>query len=112
EILREVIGDLFTDPKLRTYRFEDLKTFRVGASVNGAKVGEEGQVPVSVYVAEDDDEWRQLNDQWRFDSNDPTHTNTIFWISQLNSELDDLITDLYRSRQMLIKYEQLRGQNK
>lgn len=112
EILREVIGDLFTDPKLRTYRFEDLKTFRVGVSVNGAKVGEEGQVPISVYIAEDDDEWRTLNDQWRFDSNDPAQTNTIFWIGQLTPELDDLITDLYRSRQMVTKYEQLRGQNK
>ena len=112
EILREIIGDLFSDPRLRTYRFENLRNFRVSASVNGAKIGDEGQVPVSVHVANDEDERKELSERWRFDSNGDLYRNTIFWIVQLTPELDNLIVDLYRSRQMVAKYEQLRGQSK
>src|SRR5437867_7048592 len=55
DILREILQSIFSDPKLKTYRFRNLKTFRVGINVDGSQVGDEGQILLSIVTADDND---------------------------------------------------------
>src|SRR5450759_4756684 len=53
EILRTSFGEIFSDPKLKTYRFKDLRTFSVGVSVDGSRVADEGNVTLSIGATDD-----------------------------------------------------------
>jgi hypothetical protein len=111
EITREILGGVFTDPKLRTYHLEN-RSFKVGISVDGVRVGDEGHIPLSILVGEDSAESaRKLNTAYA-DSRHPSHQNELFWLMAMTPEIDDLVADLYASRQMVTKYEQLRAQNR
>ncbi len=57
KIKREVITEVFSDPKLKSYRFKDLKTFKVGLSVDGVKAGADEQICISMMLAEDSEEF-------------------------------------------------------
>lgn len=112
DIKREALGDIFSDHRLKTYRFEDLRTFTVGIAVDGVSVGESGSIPVALLVADDDAELPRKLAQARDDSRQPAHQNQLFWTLALTPEIDDLIANLYASRQMVTKYDQLRAQNR
>jgi hypothetical protein len=56
EILRELLDEIFSEPSLKRYRYKDLKTFSVGVTVDGVRLGSDGQIPLSVRVAEDAEE--------------------------------------------------------
>jgi hypothetical protein len=112
EILRESIRDVFGDPKLKTYRFRDIRTFRVGITVDGARVGEDGQIPLFVSTAEDAEAFSTRLAEVRDESRQEANKNSIYWVFGLTSEIDDLVANLYASRQMVIKYDQMRAQNR
>ncbi|MCL4299606.1 MAG: BREX system P-loop protein BrxC [Anaerolineae bacterium] len=112
EIVREGLGEIFGDPKLKTYRFRDLKNFRVGLNVDGVSVGEEGQVPLSIITAADGAEFPAKLAEVRQESRHDSHKNDLYWVFALTAEIDDLVANLYASRQMVTKYDQLRAQNK
>jgi hypothetical protein len=111
EILREAMLAVFNEPRLKTYRFRDFKTFRVGISINGVAVGEEGQLPLSVCTAEDSGAFQPKLTDVRNESRQEPHKNDIYWVCALTSEVDDLVADVHASRQMISKYEQMRAQN-
>ena len=111
EIIREGMLAIFNEPRLKTYRFRDYKTFRVGISINGISVGEEGQLPVSMYTTEDAALFPSKVAEIRNESRHESHKNDIYWVCALNSEIDDLVANVHASRQMISKYEQMRAQN-
>ncbi len=112
EALREVLQNIFADPKLKTYRFRNLKNFRVGISVDGSRAGDEGQIPLSIVTAEDEDAFPTKIAAIRNDSRQEAHKNDLYWVFALTPEIDGLIANLYASRQMVIKYDQLRAQSR
>jgi len=112
DILRETLQSIFSDPKLKTYRFRNLKTFRVGIRVDGSQVGDEGQIPLSVVTADDDDAFPLKLAEQRNESRQEAHKNDLYWVFALIPEIDSLIANLYASRQMVTKYDQLRAQNR
>jgi len=112
DIVREVLQDIFGDPKLRVYRFRDLRNFRVGISVDGIRVGEEGQVPLSIVVAEDAEALAEKVAEVRDESRQEAHKHDIYWVFALTADIDELIANLYASREMVKKYEQIRAQNR
>ena len=107
EIRREALGEAFNDPKLKTYRFEDLRTFRVGITVDDVKVGEEGALTLQISVAEDDDDFARYCDERSQLSRAPGQENSLFWVMQLSEEAKTETAELYRSREMVKKYNQL-----
>ena len=109
EILRETLQAIFADPKLKTYRFRNLKSFRVGISVDGVQAGEEGQIQLSIATAEDDDTFPARLAEVRNDSRQEVHKNDLYWVFALTPEIDGLIANLYASRQMVVRYDQLRA---
>ncbi len=112
EIAREALGEIFNDPKLKTYRYRDLKNFRVGVSVDGLGAGDEGQVPLALVTAGDAAKFSTKLAEVRQESRHDSHKNNLYWVFALTPEIDDLVANLYASRQMVTKYDQLRAQNR
>ena len=70
EILRELLDEIFSEPSLKRYRHKDLKTFSVGVTVDGVRLGSDGQIPLSVRVAEDaEGPRRERSAAWKNNNN-------------------------------------------
>ena len=107
EIKRGVLADIFNDPKLKTLRYEDLRTFRVGITVDDVPAGDDGQLTLQVYVGEDEDDFARYTEEKELLSRAPGQEDKLLWIIQLSGEAKDEIVELYRSREMIRKYNQL-----
>lgn len=111
DILRDTLGDLFADPKLKTYRFRDLRNFPVGLTVDGHVV-DEGKIPLAIISAEDATTFPAQLADTRDESRQETHRNDLYWVFALSPEIDELVANLHASREMVKKYDQLRAQNR
>ena len=112
DLIRETLQAIFAEPKLKTYRFRNLKSFRVGISVDGVQAGEEGQIQLSIATAEDEDTFPAKLAEVRNNSRQEVHKNDLYWVFALTPEIDGLIANLHASRQMVVKYDQLRAQGR
>jgi len=112
EITRQALREIFGEPAFRTFRYKDCRTFRVGLTVEGAALGDEGDLPISVRIADDNDELPTKINEVRDESRQNSHENDIYWVFALNPEIDELVAQLHASRKMVEKYDQLRAQNK
>jgi len=107
-----VLAEVFGEPKLKTYRYRDIHSFRVGITVDGARVGDEGDISISLLVADDKGELPQKLHQARDESRHDRHKNDVYWTFAFTPEIDDLVANLHASRQMVARYEQLRAQSR
>ncbi|MGH7493131.1 MAG: BREX system P-loop protein BrxC [bacterium] len=112
EIVRETLKEIFNDSKLRTYRYGDLRSFAVGVTVDGVRISDEGSVPLSLAIAETEDGFQEKLEATRIESRQEAHKNDIYWVFALTAKIDDSVGDLYASRQMVAKYNQLQNQNR
>ena len=112
EIIRNALRSNFGEPALRTYRHKDYRTFRIGISVDGTTVGDEGDIKVSLSVSEDNSELSGLINEIRDESRQKTHENDLYWVFSLSPEIDELVAQVFSSRKMVEKYDQLRAQSK
>lgn len=112
EIVRSALRSIFGEPALRTYRHKDYRTFRIGISVDGTTVGDEGDIKVSLAVAEDDSELSNRIKEIRDESRQKAYENSLYWVFSLAPEIDELVAQLFASRKMVEKYDQLRAQRK
>jgi hypothetical protein len=112
EITRQVLREAFGEPSLKTFRYKDLRTFRVGINVEGAQLGDEGDLNLTIHIADDADDMPKRLDGAQDESRQDPHKNDIYWVFPLTAEIDDLVAELFASRKMVEKYDQLRAQNK
>lgn len=112
EILREMLTAIFNEPALKTYNYRGLRTFRVGVSIDGIGSSDEAQVPLNLVMADDEDALTGRIDEVRTASRTAERKNEITWVFALNNEIDNLVAQLYASRQMLTKYGTLKAQQK
>src|SRR5712691_9199174 len=56
DIRKQVLGQIFDEAEFKTYRYQTYRTFRVGISVDGTPLAEEGDLPLSLCVADDADD--------------------------------------------------------
>jgi hypothetical protein len=80
--------------------------------VDGTTVGDEGDIKVSLAVAEDDSELSNRINEIRDESRQKAHENSLYWVFSLAPEIDELVAQLFASRKMVEKYDQLRAQRK
>ena len=111
EISRSVLKDIFSEPTLRTFRYKDCRTFRIGLTVEGSQL-DDGDLPINVCVADDNDDLPGRINTIRDESRQTIHENDVYWVFALNPDIDDLVAQLHASRKMVEKYDQLRAQNK
>jgi hypothetical protein len=112
EITRQVLEQIFDEPEFKTYRYQNLRTFRVGIAIDGTNAPDEGELPLTLCVAEDADDLTRKLAEVRDDSRQTSHENDVYWVFGLTPEIDQLVAELHASRKMVEKYDQLRAQNK
>lgn len=109
EIQRELVEQIFENPQLKTYRHEGMKSFRVGLAVDGLKVAD-GQIPLEIRFADSVERLASAEEEAQRESR--VETDRVFWVAALTPELDGLVKERYRSREMVRKYDQLRAQGR
>lgn len=111
ELARNALGQIFDEPEFKTYRYEN-RSFRIGMSVDGTSIGDEGELPLTLCVAEDADELTKRIEEIRTESQQKSHENYLYWLFCLTPEIDELVGQLHASRKMVDKYNQLSAQQK
>jgi len=113
DLLEDQLRGIFSSANLTRYNYHSLRNFRVGVSwENRSITAGDTQIPLQLRIADGPDEFDEVCDRARDDSRSQPHRDDVFWVTTLNREIDELITELYRSRQISARYEQLRAQNK
>ena len=110
EILRHALRASFGE--LRTYRHKDYRTFRTGISLDGATVGDEGDITMALVMADDASGLTHRISEMRDESRQKPHENDLYWVFSLAPEIDELVAQLFAARKMVEKYDQLRAQSK
>ncbi len=109
-IRREALAEIFGDPKLRLYRYEGLKNFKLGVRLDGDAIGEEGQVVLNLVLAEDAQEGAEQRKDARAQSQ--VKVNEVWWCANLTEEVHRLVEEAYRSNEMVAIHERLQTQGK
>ena len=55
EITRQILRGIFGEAAFKTFRYKDFRTFRVGINVEGRHVGDEGDLQLTLCLADDPD---------------------------------------------------------
>ena len=109
-IMRELFKEIFSDPKIKNYRYKNLRSFKMAISVQDEIVDSDGQVPLSILVAEETDDWSSLCKEVRESSS--SKKDEIFWAVKFHEEIHQLFQEVYRSREMISVHERLSSQGK
>ena len=112
EITRQSLRDIFRESALQTYRYQEYRTFRLGLNVEGTTIGNEGDLPITVCIADAPEDLSEKIKEVRVESCQNAHENDVYWVFALTPEIDELVGHLHASRKMVEKYDQLRAQNK
>src|SRR5262249_39985539 len=109
-IKREVLKEIFADPKLRAYRYQDLRSFKSTLVVDGDTVDSEGDIPLNILLADSP----QLRADRIKDARDESNSqrNEVFWVIAQNDEIHNLTAEVYRSREMVSEFERLASQQR
>lgn len=108
-IHREAIGDLFAEPKLRSIVYKNLRSFRLGITVDGQSVESDGDIPIQMSLVAPG-EWATALAETRSES--ATKSSEMFWLVSIGDEVRDLVTELHRSREMVSEFDRMGAQQK
>jgi hypothetical protein len=111
ELTRAALQQIFDEPEFKTYRYQN-RSFRIGMTVDGTNIGDEGELPLTLCVADDPDELTKRIEDTRTESQQKSHENDLYWLFCLTPEIDELVAQLHASRKMVDKYNQLSAQQK
>src|SRR5205807_3650722 len=111
ELSRTALQQIFDEPEFRTFRHQN-RSFRIGISVDGTGIGDEGELLLTLCVAEDADELTKRSEEIRTESQQKSHENDLYWLFCITPEIDELLGRLHASRKMVDKYNQLSAQQK
>ncbi len=112
DLTRQALQQIFDEPEFKTYRYQNYRSFRIGISVDGSSLSDEGDLPLSLCIADDDDDFAKRLTEVREESRQKSHENDLYWLFSFTPEMDELVAQLHASRKMVEKYDQLRAQNK
>lgn len=108
-IHRELIKEIFDDPKLQAYRYNDLRRFRTSLNVDGEAVDTEGDVALNLTLTTKEEQTATLSEA-REES--VAKQTELFWVATLTDEILTLVTELFRSREMVSEYDRLGAQQR
>lgn len=111
ELSRTALQQIFDEPEFKTYRYQN-RSFRIGISVDGTSIGDEGELPLTLCVSDDADELTKRIEEIRTESQHKSHENDLYWLFCLTPEIDELVSQLHASRKMVDKYNQMSAQQK
>ena len=113
DLLEERLRDIFSAAPLSRYRNKLGRNFRVGVTWNNRRLTSgDSQIPLTLIIADGPDDFQAVCENIRGDSRADSNENDVYWVASLTTEIDEIVAELYRSRQMVGKYNQLRAQGK
>lgn len=105
ELRVEILRSVFNEPKLRTYRYQDLRTFRLAVTAD-EKIITDGDVSLALYLAEDEADYERLKNEAREASRPHTSgEHRLYWVVPMTAEVERALGELYRSREMIARHE-------
>lgn len=110
EIKREILSEIFIDAGLRRYRYGGIHTFSVGLTVEGVKLGTDGNLSLAVLTAGDEGELDGKTSEATGESRN--NREIIYWVFALTEEIHSLVADYHASSQMVNTYQQQQSQGK
>jgi hypothetical protein len=111
ELARSALQQIFDEPEFKTFRFQN-RSFRIAIRIDGTGIGDEGELPLTLSVADDADDLTKRIEEVRSESQQKSHENDLYWLFCLTPEIDELVAQLHASRKMVDKYNQLSAQQK
>lgn len=109
-ILRELFRNIFGDPKIRSYKYNNLKPFRAVLWVEGELVESEGQVPLKLLLAQDTEDFPVRCAEARESS--LSNSQEVFWVVTFTEEIHHSVQEVFRSREMVSNFERHAAQGK
>ena len=112
DITRQTLQQVFDEPEFKTYRYQNFRSFRIGISLDGSHIGDEGDIPLMLSVADDAEDFSKLLEETKDKCrpNSPQE-NDLYWLFCLTPDIYEVVAQLHASRKMVEKYDQLRAQN-
>ncbi len=98
-VIRGLLREVFEEPKLRGYKFQGLRAFRVALGFEGEAIGDDGEVGFNVLPAEGPEDRAQRAQEARTQSNGDQER--IFWVADFGGQIGRQIVELFRSKQMV-----------
>ena len=111
ESTRAALQQIFDEPEFKTYRYQN-RSFRIGISVDGTSIGDEGELPLTLCVSDEADELAKRIEDIRTESQQKSRENDLYWLFCLTPEIDEMVSQLHASRRMVDKYSQLSAKQK
>jgi len=111
DLARKALQQIFDEPEFKTYRYQN-RSFRIGISVDGAGIGDEGELPLALCLSDDAEDLTKRIEEFRTESQQNVHQNDLYWLFCLTPEIDELVAQLHASSRMVDKYAQLSAQQK
>ena len=111
ELTHTALQQIFDEPEFKTFRYQN-RSFRIGISVDGTNIGDEGELPLALCVSDDADELTKRIEVIRTESQQKSHESDLYWLFCLTPEIDELVSQLHASRKMVDKYNQTSAQQK
>jgi hypothetical protein len=108
DVMETSLRSIFSEPGLSKYHLHQ-RTFRLGVGWEG-RILAQGEIPIELQISDDPKAFDSDRENIRKESR--TKNKQVFWVLSATDDLDNQVADLYRSKQMVAKYEQLRAQNK
>jgi hypothetical protein len=110
KIHREMITEICSSPSVKSYRYKNIKNFKIEFLLDEVRVGEQGLMSVNISTADSPEELPSLIE--RMKANSHTNESKIFWAFTLTPEIDDLVAEYSASDEMIRKYAHIASQNK
>ena len=112
EIARQVLREVFGEPAFKTYKYKDFRNFKIGVTHEGTQIGDEGDLSVTLGIADDNDDLPKKLREVREESRLDAHKHDIYWCFALSTDIDQMVAELHASRKMVEKYAQMAAQNR
>lgn len=106
---RELIKDLFSEPKLRAYKYKELRPFHVVLRVDGETVDSDGEVALNLSLTSEDEQKTTLAEAREQSAGT---TSELFWVATLDEEIRNQVAELHRSNEMIAEHDRLGAQNR
>src|SRR5207248_11697805 len=111
ELTRAALHQIFDEPEFKTYRYQN-RSFRIAINVDGTSIGDEGELPLTLWVSWDSDDLTKWIEEIRTGSQQNSNENDLYWLFCITPEIDELVAQLHASRKMVDKYNQLSAEQK
>lgn len=108
DIWEDLLRTIFAEPGLSRYQIQ-RHTFRLGITWENRTLSQ-GDIPIELRISDEPKVYEADCDRIRRESREKN--KVVYWAFSSNDETDNQVAELYRSKQMVAKYEQLRAQNK